>query len=147
VDAADLTAATGSIIAGRRSDDVGRRASRAATSEPYGGAWSGPQFVLTHHPPDDERNPDITFVSGDVGDAVRLAVDAAAGRNVAVLGADVGTQCLARGLVDEICVFVIPVLLGDGVPLYRSHAPTGVRLEQVGSANAGSFTRLHYRVV
>jgi hypothetical protein len=38
--------ATAAILAGRRNYDVGRRASRSETSEPYGGTWSGPQFVL-----------------------------------------------------------------------------------------------------
>src|SRR5215510_2956146 len=31
------------------------------------------------------------------------------------LGADVAGQCLQRGLVDEILVYVLPVLLGDGI--------------------------------
>jgi hypothetical protein len=30
--------------------------------KPFGGGWTGPQFVLTHHAPDAEV-PDVTFVS------------------------------------------------------------------------------------
>jgi hypothetical protein len=31
-----------------------------------GGAWSGPQFVLTHNAPKDEEDASIKFVSGDI---------------------------------------------------------------------------------
>jgi hypothetical protein len=54
-----------------------------------------------------------------------------------VFGADVGSQCLAAGLVDEILVFVLPFLLGAGVSLYRSDADVqdrtgGDQLGQLG---------------
>ena len=38
---------TGAILAGRAGFD-----SAIADSRPYGGAWQGPIFVLTHHPED-----------------------------------------------------------------------------------------------
>jgi dihydrofolate reductase len=50
-----------------------------------------------------------------VGEAVATALDAAGGKNLEILGADVAGQCLRRGLVDEILVYVMPVLLGDGI--------------------------------
>src|SRR6516164_8810932 len=84
--AADVMAATGAILAGRRTYDVGRRSSRTETSEPYGGGWSGAQFVLTHRPVDD---PDVTFLSGDVRRAVEIGLAAAGEKNLAVFGADV----------------------------------------------------------
>ena len=141
---ADVMAMTGAILAGRRTYDVGRRSTRSETSEPYGGGWSGTQFVLTHRPVDD---PDVTFLSGDVRRAVEIGLAAAGEKNLAVFGADVGAQCLAAGLVDEVMVWVVPVLLGAGVPLYRSAAPARIRLEEIGSRPLGGATRLHYRVV
>ena len=71
-------------------------------------------FVLTHKPPD-PPDPEVTFLSGDIGEAVATALDAADGKNLEILGADVAGQCLRRGLVDEILVYVMPVLLGDGI--------------------------------
>jgi dihydrofolate reductase len=142
--AADVMAATGAILAGRRTYDVGRRSSRTETSEPYGGRWSGAQFVLTHRPPDD---PDVTFLTGDIGKAVQTGLAAAGDKNLALLGGDVGAQCLARGLVDEILVFVLPVLLGAGIPLFRDGAEAGIRLEQIRTTTSGASTRLHYRVL
>ncbi|HUY50907.1 MAG TPA: hypothetical protein VMV92_35250 [Streptosporangiaceae bacterium] len=39
--------ATGAMLAGRRTYKVGERDAGKASGEAYGGAWSGPQFVLT----------------------------------------------------------------------------------------------------
>ena len=70
---------------------------------------------------------------------------AAGGKNLEILGADVAGQCLQRGLVDEILVFVLPVLLGDGI---RFSAPGlgRVDLEPVSSTQAGAVTVLRFRV-
>src|SRR6476659_8951412 len=51
--------------------------------------------------------------TADVGEAVDTARCAAGTKNLEVLGADVAAQCLREGLVDEILVYVMPVLLGD----------------------------------
>ena len=118
---------------------------RTKTNEPYGGGWSGAQFVLTHRPPVDDRC--VTFLSGDVGKAVQIGLAAAGDKNLALFGGDVAAQCLARSLVDEIIVFVLPVLLGAGIPLFRDGAESGIRLEQLDSTTVGSSTRLRYRVM
>jgi dihydrofolate reductase len=55
-----------------------------------------------------------------------------------VFGADVGSQCLAAGLVDEILVFVLPVVLGAGVSLCRSGEMSKIELEEISSASSGS---------
>ena len=38
----------------------------------FDGRWRGPHFILTHAPPTDETDPSYSFLSGDVGDGVRL---------------------------------------------------------------------------
>jgi dihydrofolate reductase len=81
-----------------------------------------------------------------VADAVATGLAAAGGRNLEILGSDVTAQCLARGLVDEIYVHVLPVLLGAGVPLYRSEAMAPVALEALGSTSSGPVTSLRFRV-
>ena len=90
---------TGAVLAGRRSYDVGRRGERPEVEEAFGGGWSGAQFVLTHRPHDPD--PANTFLSGDVRDAVALALVAAEGKDLNIIGADVARQCLAAGLIDE----------------------------------------------
>jgi hypothetical protein len=77
-------------------------------------------FVLTHEPPD-PPDPEVTFLTGDIDEAVVTALDAADGKNLEILGADVAAQCLQRGLVDEILVYVLPVLQ-DRPGTARQHA-------------------------
>jgi dihydrofolate reductase len=58
---------TGAILGGRNGWDQAIDGSR-----PYGGAWQGPIFVLTHHPEDAGPGDGVTFLSRDVAEAVRI---------------------------------------------------------------------------
>ena len=98
----ETIATTGAILGGRRGYEVGRSARRPETSKPFGGRWKGPIFVLTHNAPDDESDPNYTFLSGDIREAVSTAMSAAQGGNLLVLGANVVGQCLREGLLDEV---------------------------------------------
>jgi dihydrofolate reductase len=143
---ADVMRSTGAILAGRRSYDVSRKpAQRPEAREAFGGAWSGPQFVLTHHAPDDEGDPTLTFLSGDIDQAVATAMGAAAGRDVLVIGADVARQCVDRGLIDEVEILLVPVLLGGGVRLFERPGAT-VDLRTVSVTRYGVVTRLRFAV-
>jgi len=104
---------TGAVLAGRTGFD-----GAIGDSRPYGGAWTGPIFVLTHHPEDAQPTEDITILSCPVDEAVRIALGAANGRNVEVLSPSICTQLLELGLIDQIDIHVAPVLLGDGIRLY-----------------------------
>jgi dihydrofolate reductase len=142
-DFAEVAAATGAMLVGRRTWDVGARMEEEEPgSIDY--PFSGPTFLLTHRPLD-PPDPDVTILSGDIGEAVTTALDAAGGQNLEILGADVAGQCLERGLVDEILVYVLPVLLGDGV---RISSPGLARtdLEPLGSTQSGDSTILRFRV-
>jgi len=142
-DLAEIAAATGSMLIGRRTWDVG---SRMEAEEPgsVDYPFSGPFFLLTHRPLE-PPDPDVTILSGDIGDAVATALDAAGGKSLEILGADVASQCLERGLVDEILVYVLPVLLGAGIP-FSSPGLARVDLEPVSSARSGDATILRFRV-
>lgn len=135
-----LIAGTGAFLSGRRSFDWGER----NRQEAFDGTWSGPQFVLTHRPPPD--HPGVTFLAGDIVDAVATALAAAGAKDLNVAGGDVVTQCLAAGLVDELVLMVMPVLLGGGLPMFGAlddRAP----LELVEQARTGQVTALRYRVL
>jgi dihydrofolate reductase len=141
-DLTEIAAATGAMLAGRRTADVGARMeAEKPGSVDY--PFSGPVFVLTHRPPE-QPNPSITYLTGDIGEAVATARRAAAGKNVEILGADVAGQCLRRGLVDEILVYVLPVLLGDGIPFSAPGLPR-IDLEPLGSTRSGAATILRFR--
>ncbi|MEP6761361.1 MAG: dihydrofolate reductase family protein [Sporichthyaceae bacterium] len=142
-DFAETAAATGAMLVGRRTWDVGARmAAEEPGSVDY--PFSGPMFLLTHRPLE-PPNPEVTILTGDIGEAVATALEAAGDKNLEILGADVGSQCLQRGLVDEILVYVLPVLLGDGIRF----SPPGLAmtdLEPVSSARSGDATILRFRV-
>ena len=97
------------------------------------------------HRPLDPPDPDVTILSGDIGEAVATALDAAGEKNLEILGADVAGQCLQRGLVDEILVYVLPVLLGDGIP-FSSPGLARTDLEPLSSTRSGDATILRFRV-
>ena len=142
-DFAEIAAATGAMLIGRRTWEVGERM-QAEQPGSVDYPFSGPMFVLTHRPLA-RPGPNVRILSGDIGQAVATALDAAGGKNLEVLGADVAGQCLQRGLVDEILVYVLPVLLGDGV---RFSAPGVARtdLEPISSTRSGDATILRFRV-
>ena len=142
----EIVQATGAMLSGRHCYDVGQRDAGTPSGEAYGGAWHGPSFVLTHRPPPD-AGPGVTFLSGDITAAVATARAAAAGKDLVVLGANVAAQCLRRGLIDEIFVFVLPVLLGGGTPLYAAADAGRVNLEPISSTQSGSVTALRYKVL
>ena len=143
-DFAEIAAATGAMLIGRRTWEVGSKM-EAENPGSVDYPFSGPFFLLTHRPPE-PLDPDVTILSGDIGEAVATALDAAGGKNLEILGADVAGQCLGRGLVDEVLVYVLPVLLGDGVP-FSSPGLTRVDLEPISSARSGDATILRFRVV
>jgi len=135
---------TGALLIGRRSYDVGRRGTRAARRKPYGGAWTGPQFVISHRPIDDD--PDVVRLTGDVRDAVRTALTTAGGKNVVLIGADVARQALDAGMVDELVLHVAPVLLGAGVRLFGVEGVAPIALDLLETSRTGAVIDLRYGV-
>jgi dihydrofolate reductase len=134
----EVIRSTGALLTGRRAYD----ANRGPGNKPYGGAMSGPIFVLTHRPADD---PAVTFLTGDLGDAVATALAAANGKDLVLFGADVAGQCLRRGLVDEILVHVYPLLLGDGIRLFTDPDGKRLPLELLECTRTGPLTDLRFR--
>ena len=140
----ELIEKTGALLIGNRTfrgDDPNRGTDAEG---PFGGRWSGPQFVLTHHVPDTPVEG-ITFVD-DLATAVVAARAAAGDRYVSILGADVARQCLEAGELDEVLMSIAPVLLGDGVRMFDHPGGTNVRLERIRVAQAPGATNLWFRV-
>ena len=142
-DVAVIAAATGAMLIGRRTWEVG---DRMEADEPGSADYpfSGPMFVLTHEPPEPPE-PEVTYLTGDIREAVATALDAAGGKDLEILGADVAGQCLQRGLVDEILVYVMPVLLGDGIRFSPPGLPR-IDLEPISSTRSRDATILRFRV-
>jgi dihydrofolate reductase len=135
----------GALLIGHRTyqgDDPNRGTDREGA---FGGTWSGPSVVVTHHPPA-APVPDTAFV-GDVVSGLSAARSAAGDHYVNVLGADLARQCLELGELDEVLTFIAPVLLGDGTRLFDRPGGTNVALEATGVITLPHATGLWFRVV
>ena len=131
---------TGAILGGRKGWDQAIDGSR-----PYGGAWAGPIFVLTHHPEDAAPGDGVTFLSCDPAEAVRIGLAAAGGKNLEVFSPTIGRQLLELGLIDEIDLHILPVLLGDGIRLYDNPGGKPIRLHRGGESDPRSAVNVRYR--
>ena len=63
-----------------------------------------------------------------------------------ILGASTARQVLEAGLLDEILVYITPILLGDGVRLFSHPGGMKVKLERVGLTQTPQVTNLWLQV-
>lgn len=130
---------TGAVLGGRDGWDA------AGDSRPYGGAWDGPIFVLTHYPEDATPADGVTFLNSDPAEAVRIGLAAAGGKNLEVFSPTIGRQLLELGLIDEIDLHIAPILLGEGIRLYDNPGSEPSRLHRLGRGDPTSVVNVRYR--
>jgi dihydrofolate reductase len=140
----EVMSETGAILGGRGWYDAAR-AKYDGVDGIYGGRWTGPVFVLTHHPQEAPDDPKATFVSS-LEEALATARDAAGAKNVEIFGANVARQCLDAGSIDEVVIHLAPVLLGDGVRLYGTPPAPRIDLERTLLEDSGRVIDLRYGV-
>ena len=136
----DEMMSTGAVVAGR------------GTFEPAGG-WRGdhhdgvPIFILSRHQPAAEfaQWPLVTYLD-DVETAIARAKEAAGAKNVLVHGAGTARMALAAGVLDELEIHLVPILLGEGRPLFDHLGATPTELELTRAIDGPGVTHLHYRV-
>lgn len=135
----------GAVIAGRVTYDTSLPGWGA--DGPSGDARR-PVFVVTHEAP--RTSPDggvYRFVTDGIESAVRQARAAAGDKAVTVMGgADLGRQCIAAGLVDELSIHLVPVLFGSGTAIFQELNLGHVPLELVETAQTAGTVHLLYRV-
>jgi dihydrofolate reductase len=92
---------------------------------PYGGK---PTWVLTTRdlPVPEGDDVDVRFAEAKVRDLHDEMIAAADERNLWVIGGgNVASQFADEGLLDEVLVTVVPVVLGEGKPLFDRRLPGG----------------------
>lgn len=132
----DILANTGAGVVGRGLYD-------------HTGGWGGVSpmgshtVVLTHRPL--ENNDQFTFCTEGIEKAIEIAREHAGEKDVVVNSGVIARQTLDAGLLDEICLDLVPVILGGGTPFF---APgKGYELEGPLSVVEGvEVTHLRYRV-
>lgn len=135
----DEAMATGAVVVGRRTFEL---------ADGWGGDHHDgvPIFVLSRRQPDPEPQwPGVTYVS-DVTAAVSMAKDAAGDKDVLVHGARTARLALAAGVLDELQIHLIPVLLGQGEPLFEDMPPDHIELELLRAVDGPGVGHLRYRV-
>lgn len=140
--------------------DVGALAMGSATYEwilrhhvhpdaavPAAWPYTQPTWVFTSRTLPGVPGADIRFVRGDVRPVHRAMVEAAAGRNVWIVGGgDLAGQFHDAGLLDELFVQIGSVTLGAGKPLLpRAITSPPLRLVSARALGTG-FAELHYEV-
>ena len=134
---AEFYAGVEALVMGRRTYDQ----ALSFGPWPYPGK---PAYVFTQSPPRDAL-PDVRFVEGSAVDFYRGIAERHSGTVWLVGGADLADQFRQSGLIDEYLVFVIPVILGRGIPLTsprhsgesRNPPPTPLKLVESQSYDDG----------
>ena len=110
---------------------------------PYPGK---PSFVFTHQDLETSRD-DVTFVSDPV-EQVMANVRKQGFQNVWLVGGgELIRSFLAHNLIDEHIISVIPIILGEGIPLFPPPSPEQ-QLDLVGSRQYESgLIEAHYKSI
>jgi dihydrofolate reductase len=136
----ELTENAGALVSGRRLFDI---ANGWNDNHPTG----APVVVVTHSAPPNaaERWPRTTFVDG-VEAAIAKAKAIAGEQDVTIASANIIQQALELGLVDEVCVSLVPVLFGEGIPCFSRLDRGHVLLEDPVVVQGRRALHLMYRV-
>lgn len=121
---------TGAVVMGRITFDMADDTD--AYAENY--EFQVPLFILTHKPPakhpKENEHLTITFITEGIEDAIQKAKAAANGKDILVLGANVGQQLLRAGLADELQIALAPIFLGKGVRMFEQLEDLDIQLEK-----------------
>ena len=135
----EILADCGALVSGRRLFDI---ANGWGDNHPIG----APVVVVTHRVPEDSaRWPRTSFVDG-VAEGITRAREIAGDRDVSIASADIARQALDLGLVDEVCVSLVPVLLGEGIPYFAGLTGAPHRFDDPVVIPGTRATHLRYSV-
>jgi dihydrofolate reductase len=135
----DEVMSTGAVITGRRTGD-------------YVDYWDGdhhngvPIFVPTHRAPSGTHAGDVRFVTDGIESCVKQAKAAAGDRDVMMHGAYTARECLRAGVLDVMEIQLIPVLFGEGRPLFEGLGADQIELGLVRTLESPGALHLRYEV-
>lgn len=133
----------GALVMGSATYEFILRELAAGMEWPYKGK---PSWILTSRdlPTPDGEGVDVRIVNAKLPELYPELIRAAGGRNLWVVGGgNVASQFADERLLDEVLVTVVPVVLGEGKPLFDRRVPgggmqlTGARTFQNGMVELG----------
>ncbi|HVF40733.1 MAG TPA: dihydrofolate reductase family protein [Gemmatimonadaceae bacterium] len=111
---------------------MGRRSYEAAQAMGGGESMPGVKSIIVSNTMKPEDHPDLEIIGGNLKDAVSK-LRAEEGKDIWLFGGgELFRSMLDIGEVDNVEVAIIPVLLGNGIPLLPKH-PTRTTLRLVNS--------------
>lgn len=118
----------GALVVGMRSYELGIERGWFK-NEVYG---PSPIFIVCKEAPESpSADADFRFVTDGIERAYQQAVEAAGEKNVYVFGGpSIVQQFLEKNLLDEMHLHYIPVLLGQGIPLFANMSERRIQLER-----------------
>lgn len=106
-----------------------------------------PIYVLTHRPQETlvkEGGTRFIFVTDGIERALNQARESAGDKIVSVSSANAIQQFIKAGWLDELQLHIVPVLLGDGAPMFdKVDTPTELEIVRVVASEA--VTHIKYR--
>ncbi len=135
----ELMKGCGAVIIGRHTYDV-------AIDGGWGGAspFPVPAIIISTTVPEKQVDG-FRFIKG-VADAVKMAKEIAAEKNIWVMGgANIAQQFIHAGLIDEMQINLAPILLGKGVKLFGDNCPF-TDLEGIEIIETPAAVHIKYKV-
>ena len=138
VDFATVYSGYDTVLLGRRTYEL----TRQPGAPPWPAGWRIYVFSRSLNPAD---HPGVTVVNGDAGHTV-AGLRAEQGKDVWLFGGgELFASLVSEGLVDAIELAVMPVLLGQGVPLLGAAPRLHLKLTHSASSTVG-IVNLHYEL-
>lgn len=136
----------GALVVGMRSYELGVERGWFK-NEAYG---PSPIFVVCKEAPENtSADADFRFVTDGIEQAYQQAVEAAGEKNVYVFGGpSIVQQFLEKNLLDEMHLHYVPVLLGQGIPLFANMSERRMQLERLDVKTfPKGLSSIYYKVV
>ncbi|MGB7587867.1 MAG: dihydrofolate reductase family protein [Solirubrobacterales bacterium] len=146
----DLERAVGTYLYGRRMYETmvywetgGAEAGQSAAVREFAGIWRAADKIVYSRTLENVSSERTRLERAFDPEAIRR-LKASADRDITVGGADLAGQAIASGLVDELQLFLTPVIVGSGKPLLPANLH--LKLEPAGRHHFGSgVVFLRYR--
>lgn len=136
----------GAIIVGQRSYEIGV-AQGWFKGQAYG---PSPIFVICREVPlEPSQDADFRFITDGIDEAYQKAALAAGNKNIYLFGGpSIIQQFINKDLVDELHLAIVPVLLGQGIPLFANLHERRIPLERLRIEKfARGLTGIQYKVI
>lgn len=126
----------GTVIMGRKTYE---EVLKLTNEFPYAGKAC---YVLSSHP--QESSPEVTFTDEELETLVSRLKEQSDGYVWLVGGGQLVKQFLEKKLIDEIELYIIPKLVGEGIPLFPEGTPPA-NFELTDTGRYGQIAALKYR--